>query len=352
MRIFVLIVLAISFAMHFYVFWRLFGLLGWRRRWGFWLLTLTASVALVGSRILEAYFDHILVDAAFVGSAYALGLMWLAFCVLLAYEVMRWCVPHRKRTAGISIVAVVAVLAGYATWNATRITVKTVTLPGPPMRIVQLSDVHICSVSDAHFGRIIEHTNRLNPDMICITGDLVDTLSTRTRQTMQRLSELKAPVFFTSGNHEYYAGRWEVLDELRRLNVTIMDNRVVNLCSAQLVGLPDMTDKQQAEAELLMMPIDRRQFVILMFHRPLDIGFLEERGIDLTMVGHTHRGQIFPFGLIVRLFESPLYGLHRCGDSAMYITSGTGLWGPRMRLGTNNEIVLYEIAPDNPFSTD
>lgn len=217
---------------------------------------------------------------------------------------------------------------------------------------MQISDVHICSVSDAHFGRIIEQTNRLNPDFICITGDLVDTLSVRTRQSMQRLGELKAPVFFTSGNHEYYAGRREVLDELRRLNVTLMDNRVVNLCSAQLIGLPDMTDRAQAEAELLMMPIDRQQFVMLMYHRPLEIGFLQERGINLTMVGHTHRGQIFPFGFIVRLFEPSLYGLHRRGDSAMYVTSGAGLWGPRMRLGTRNEIVLYEIAPGNSYSSD
>jgi hypothetical protein len=82
-----------------------------------------------------------------------------------------------------------------------------------------------------------------------------------------------------------------------------------------------------------------------MFHRPLDPAFLEQARIRLTLAGHTHRGQIFPFGLIVGRIESPLYGLHRRGDSVLYVTSGTGLWGPRMRLGTDNEIVVIELDP-------
>ena len=344
MAFFIGTVLAISFLMHFYVYWRLFGLFGCKRRWGFWLLTLVGTVSLIGSRILESYYDSYVIEVIFVAAGYWLGVLWLLFCTLLLYEIARWVVPHAKRTGGIAILAVVCVLSAYATVNARRITVATIQVPGPePMRLVQLSDVHIGSMNAAFIRKMVEKTNRLNPDKILITGDLVDTFGRSTQNTLKLLADFEAPVYFVSGNHEHYVGRQDVLDALRRLNVTNMDDRIEQLGPIQLIGIPDMTDRQQAQGVLTGMPYDRDAYTILMFHRPMDIAFLEQAGIDLTLVGHAHAGQIFPFNFIVRFFEYPVYGLHRRGDSFLYVTSGTGLWGPRMRLGTNNEIVVVEL---------
>lgn len=346
MTFFIGIVLAISFLMHLYVYGRLYGLFGCKRRWSFWILTLLGTVSLIGSRILESYFDHYLIEVIFVAAGYWLGVLWLLFCTVLIYEVLRWAVPHPKRTGGIVIIAVACVLSVYAALNARRITVRTIRIPGPePMRLVQLSDIHIGSMNAAFIRKVVDKTNSLKPDIILITGDLVDTFSRSTQEALKRLADLEAPVFFISGNHEFYAGRPQVLDALRKLNVTIMDNRIEHLGDVQLIGIPDTTDPQQAEGTLLSMPYDRSAYTILMFHRPMDIAFLEQAGINLTLVGHTHKGQIFPFNVIVRYFENPLYGLHQRADSFLYVTSGTGLWGPRMRLGTSNEIVIIELTP-------
>lgn len=344
--LFILFIQLIFFLMHFYVLWRLFGLLGCRRRVGFWILTIFASISLIASRILEAYIDHILVEMLFVAAGYWLGLVWLLLSVMLVYEIARYLVPHKQRTAAISIIAVVCVLAAYATVNARRITVNTLAVPGPAaLRIVQLSDIHIGSMNEAFIQKMVDKTNGLQPDKIFITGDLIDHLSTRTRATMNLLAELEAPTYFVSGNHEFYAGRGEIIDVLDQLGIETLDNRFIRRGPVQLIGLPDTTDLSRAESALLAMPYDRQLYSILMFHRPIDIAFLNQAGIDLALVGHTHGGQIFPFHIIVWLFERPIYGLHQYGESFLYVSSGTGLWGPRMRLGSSNEIVLIELEP-------
>ena len=346
MILFISFVLATFFLMHFYVFWRLFGMFGCRRRWGFWLLTVFGAISLIGSRILESYIDHLLIEMFFVAAGYWLGVLWLLFCTMLVYEIAKYLIPHSPRTGGTVIIMVVCVLTGYATLNARRITVAAIDIPGPEkLRIVQLSDVHIGSMNAAFIQKMVDKTNALEPDKILITGDLVDTFSRSTQQTLTLLADLNAPVYFVSGNHEYYAGRKDVLDALARLGVILMDNRIEHIGAIQLIGLPDMADALEAEGSLLALPYDRNAYSILMFHRPMRLDFLERAGINLTLVGHTHRGQLFPFNFIVRLFESPLYGLHQHGESFLYVTSGTGLWGPRMRLGTNNELVLIRLVP-------
>ena len=245
MAFFIGTVLAISFLMHFYVYWRLFGLFGCKRRWGFWLLTLVGTVSLIGSRILESYYDSYVIEVIFVAAGYWLGVLWLLFCTLLLYEIARWVVPHAKRTGGIAILAVVCVLTAYAMINA-RHHRRHDPVPGPePMRLVQLSDVHIGSMNAAFIRKMVEKTNRLNPDKILITGDLVDTFGRSTQNTLKLLADFEAPVYFVSGNHEHYVGRQDVLDALRRLNVTIMDDRIEQLGPIQLIGIPDMTDRQQ-----------------------------------------------------------------------------------------------------------
>ena len=244
-------VLAISFLMHFYVYWRLYGLFDCKRRWGFWTLTFLGSISLIGSRILESYFDHYLIEVVFVAAGYWLGVLWILFCTLLLYEVVRWITPGPQRTAGIVIIAVVCMLSGYATLNARRITVTTIRLPGPePLRLVQLSDIHIGSMNAAFIRKMVDKTNSLNPDKILITGDLVDTFSRSTQETLKLLADFDAPVFFVSGNHEFYAGRPQVLDALRQMGVTIMDNRIEQLGAVQLIGIPDTTDAQQAQGKI------------------------------------------------------------------------------------------------------
>ena len=104
--------------------------------------------------------------------------------------------------------------------------------------------------------------------------------------------------------------------------------------------------KKDLEQVLQQINIDKAKFSILMYHSPVELKTLSQAGLDLVLSGHTHSGQIFPFNYIARLFHKPLSGLHKNNNTYQYITSGTGTWGPRMRLGSRSEIVLLEIRKE------
>ncbi|PKL49641.1 MAG: hypothetical protein CVV39_02725 [Planctomycetes bacterium HGW-Planctomycetes-1] len=97
---------------------------------------------------------------------------------------------------------------------------------------------------------------------------------------------------------------------------------------------------------LRILDIDPLKFKVLLSHRPVSLKTLSQMKIDLALCGHTHAGQIFPFNFIVGLFHKPVSGLHKYENSRLYVTSGTGTWGPRMRLGSRNEIVFIQIRKD------
>ena len=157
------------------------------------------------------------------------------------------------------------------------------------------------------------------------------------------LKNLKAPVLFVTGNHEGYVGSAKVTESLTASNVKVLHNQQIDCNGIQIIGIDNNVRKMDLEWVLQQMNINETKFSILMYHRPLELKTLSQTGLDLVLSGHTHSGQIFPFNYIVRLHYKPLSGLHKYNNIYQYITSGTGTWGPRMRLGSRSEIVLVEI---------
>lgn len=216
-------------------------------------------------------------------------------------------------------------------------------------RIVQWSDVHIGPTIQRDFLRcLVERTNELDADAIAITGDLVDGYLDDLRDEVQPLRDLRARdgVFYVTGNHEYY---WRASDwtrELTRLGVIFLKNehRVVR-DGLVFAGVTDpagrQTHRPDAAAALAGAPSDAIK--VMLAHRPQAAEEASRLGVDLQLSGHTHGGQFFPFNLFIRWFQPVVRGLHRIGKTQLYVSRGTGYWGPPSRLGVGGEITVLEL---------
>jgi predicted MPP superfamily phosphohydrolase len=241
-----------------------------------------------------------------------------------------------------------ALLLFYAVYNAFSPTVIAVPLSTRKLqrrlRFVQLSDVHIGSRSSRFLGRVVDAVNKLEPEFVCITGDFIDATGI-SEQRLAALTRLRMPVYFSIGNHEKYEDLPEILQRLENLGVIILRNRQVSTAEIQFIGIDDMDDPYQVRKQLPGIDVDTGKYVILLYHRPRGLAAAAEVGVDLMLSGHTHNGQIVPFNFIVERVFARTKGLFQAGDTWLYVSSGTGTWGPTMRLGTRSEITLFEIEP-------
>jgi predicted MPP superfamily phosphohydrolase len=219
-------------------------------------------------------------------------------------------------------------------------------------RIAQWSDLHVGpTIRRGFVAALVAKTNAIGADAIAITGDLVDGYVYELRDQVAPLSDLHARdgVFYVTGNHEYYWRGNEWSEEVQRLGMTFLKNehRVIRRGSSTLVmaGVTDpvgrYTHKQDPVAAMNGAP--RQSVKILLSHRPQTAEAASELGVDLQLSGHTHGGQFFPFNYVIRLFQPVVAGLHRVGRMWLYVSRGTGYWGPPSRLGVNGEITLIEL---------
>ncbi|MEO7034768.1 MAG: metallophosphoesterase [Polyangiaceae bacterium] len=233
-----------------------------------------------------------------------------------------------------------------------RVEVKLGRLPSAlsGIRIAQLSDVHVGPTIHKHFiETVVAQTNALNPDIIAITGDLVDGSVEELREHTAPLANLRAKygVFFVTGNHEYYSGAPEWCAELERLGIRVLRNERVSIgegeVSFDLAGTDDHSAHRFGEGHGEDLPKalsgrDPARELVLLAHQPKTILEAKDHGVGLQLSGHTHGGQIWPWTYMVRLQQPVVAGLARFGTSLVYVSRGTGYWGPPMRLGAPSEI--------------
>jgi uncharacterized protein len=221
--------------------------------------------------------------------------------------------------------------------------------------IVQLTDIHVGPTIGRDFiASMVREVNALSPDVIAITGDLVDGSVSSLGHHVAPLGELRAKhgVFFVTGNHEYYSGVEDWLVELRRLGVRVLANEHVTLDGAlDLAGVNDWSARRYdashaADMGKALAGRDTSRPVVLLAHQPKHMREATERGVSLVLSGHTHGGQIWPWSKLVALDQHYLAGLYREGDTQLYVSEGTGYWGPPMRINTSPEItkIVLESA--------
>jgi predicted MPP superfamily phosphohydrolase len=225
-------------------------------------------------------------------------------------------------------------------------------------RIVQLSDVHVGPTIHRDFiETIVAQSNALNPDLVAITGDLVDGTVEDLAEHVAPLAKLRAKygVYFVTGNHEYYSGAEEWCTELRRLGIRVLRNERVSIgtdsASFDLAGTDDHSAKRFGGGHGEDLPKalagrDPERELVLLAHQPKTILQARDHGVGLQLSGHTHGGQIWPWTYLVRLQQPVVAGLAQFGKSLVYVSRGTGYWGPPMRLGAPAEITeLVLVAP-------
>src|SRR6185436_16986835 len=266
--------------------------------------------------------------------------------------------------AAVPALAVMITLVGFL--NARRrARIRTVDVPiaGLPERlrgftIVQITDIHVgATIENGYVSRIVDAVNELEADMIAVTGDLVDGSVGRLSRHTEPLGRLTARygTFFVTGNHEYYSGVDAWIAEMRRLGLSVLLNQHVVLDhfgeSIVVAGVTDLSahhfnpaHRSDPAAALVGAPVSAAVKVLLA-HQPRSAFAAAQAGFNLQLSGHTHGGQFFPWNFVVKLFEPFTAGLHRLDDLWLYVSRGTGYWGPPKRFGAPSEITHLTLVP-------
>ena len=270
----------------------------------------------------------------------------------------------RGSALAVPVLALAITMLGFV--NARRLArVKKVEVPIPGLppslhgyAIAQVSDIHVGpTIKRPYLNAIVNRVNKLGADAIAVTGDLVDGSVHRLKLHTEPLARLAARdgVFFVTGNHEYYSGAEEWIAEVRRLGLTVLLNQHVlrrhGDATLMIAGVADYTahhfnpthksDPRAAAGS----GRDAADVRILLAHQPRSAPEAAEAGFHLQLSGHTHGGQFFPWNLFVPLQQPFVAGLHRVRDMWVYISRGTGYWGPPKRFGAPSEITLVRLVP-------
>lgn len=284
------------------------------------------------------------------------GYLWFGFATYLflgaiASHVADALGATAREAAVGGLAAALAVVAGGLVHVARGPLVRRVRVPlarlgVPSYTIVHLTDVHIGPlIGRAFVEQLVERVGALAPDLIVITGDLVDGRLSELQQHVEPLRDLRARdgVFAVSGNHEYYWNAEAWLAHLGSLGIRVLRNERVTIGSAfELAGVDDSSATEDVPRAVAGR--DPEKPLVLLAHHPRTIKRARAHGVDLQLSGHTHGGQMLPFGWFARLWDPKVAGLARVGQSWLYVSQGTGYWGPPLRVGTSCEIAAITLV--------
>jgi predicted MPP superfamily phosphohydrolase len=269
-----------------------------------------------------------------------------------------------RNSMNLGVVAAAGSVAGVGagvSQSAPKVHETAIPIPGLPpdlegFRIVQITDVHVGPTIRRDYAEALARAaNALKPDLIAVTGDLVDGLVSERGDDVAPLRDLAAPhgVYFVTGNHEYYWDLHRWLETLRGFGWKVLVNQheVVQRGAGKLLiaGVPDHRAGRY-EAAHRSDPAKAREGAppcdasILLAHRPISVFEAAKARYDLQISGHTHGGQFFPVSLLVGFFEPYVSGLHRHDGTWIYVSRGAGYWGPPLRLGVPKEIAVLKLV--------
>ncbi|MDR3226068.1 MAG: metallophosphoesterase [Prevotellaceae bacterium] len=217
------------------------------------------------------------------------------------------------------------------------------------LKIVAASDLHLgYSIDKKNLKEIVALINSLNPDIILLAGDIVDSYSQPViKQNMkEEFLQLQAPlgVYGVIGNHECYGDAENIVNYLKSAGIIMLQDSSVLLDNEiYIVGRDDKTIKSRKKLDELLQNIDKRKPVILLDHQPFNLELAQENGVDLQISGHTHGGQVFPFNLITKATYEKHHGYLKKENTHYYISSGAGGWGPKLRIGSQSEIIEITV---------
>lgn len=302
--------------------------------------------------------------SSFIGTTFMLFVVALVYDLIVSLSRRVPFNQERRRTVKVMFDAAMLFAAlsylGLSVYNGAQdpkvndVVVRIKEFPVNGFTIVHLTDVHIGRTLKRNFlERIINRTNAMQPDIVVITGDLYDLPPKEIGYDLEPLKKLKAPSYFVAGNHEYFHGIESILESVRSLGVIPLSNQAIRFGKGEkyfnLVGLNDITGLRfgirPPDAEKAYQGVDQSKPTIVLSHQPRSISLLKNKRCDLMLSGHTHGGQIFPFGLLVKLAQPYIAGLHEFQKGKqIFVSRGTGYWGPPLRVLAPSEISRIVIT--------
>jgi len=368
-----LIILAVSIllgsyaGMHYYLYRKLRWIFPRHRKTVIATLLIFATSLIMVQFLSHAGYSRIAMPVAWVSffwTGYVFIFFALAGSVDLATQLLSFLIKQkllapisqRSTSTILSAIALVICVAGFI--SAQQINIQSFTLTTTklqqPITIVQISDLHLGMLSNkAHIQQLVNKINTLQADIIVSTGDLVDMEIDSLNGFSDMLANLKARLgkFAVYGNHEAIAGLEQSKAFTERAGFTILSNQGATLDQRiNVVGIDDpaVNGSLQSPAERekqLLKNVSTDLFTLYLKHQPVLAP--QTRGLfDLQLSGHTHGGQIFPFSLLTKLFYHAPFGLSPVGaESWLYVSKGTGTWGPPMRVLANPELSVFYLQP-------
>jgi predicted MPP superfamily phosphohydrolase len=336
-----------------------FGIRGWL---AWQVIPGFLAIAFIAATIAGFRYSNPLLRLVYAVSAAWLGALNFAFfaaaaCWLLAFPdwLAGWPVSRFDLASAVFGLALAVTIYGLINAAWLRVTRVDIRLPHLPLAwqgrtIALVTDLHLGHIAGPQFlERVISRLRALQPDAVLIGGDLFDGTTAGIDQLVAPWKNFSAPrgVYYVTGNHDEFAERTIYLDAVKGAGLRVLQNEKVVVEGLQIIGVHDAEagDADELRDILRRAHLDPGQPSILLAHRPGHLAVAEQAGISLQLSGHTHRGQIWPWTLLVsRIYGRFAYGLHRLNALQVYTSSGAGAWGPPLRVGTKSEIVLLRLG--------
>ena len=356
MKVFV-ILLAFVVALTGYVGWHLWRLtpMGWPMK-----LTVTGLFFLWMASFFVGFFTMERFPVKVATVLYEVGTTWLivflylliifilsdvaSLCHLLPKSFLKDNIAGLLTVFGVMIIVMMLGALRYQHKYREEITINTTKPIEKPLTIVLASDLHIGYHNrKAELARWVNLINAEKPDLVLICGDIIDRSLRPVLEDnyAEEFLRIQAPVYTVLGNHEYFSNVAQAERFFKEAGIVLLKDSVAHFKGIDVIGRNDRTAHHRASVKDLAVGLEG--FTILLDHQPYHLEEAEQAGIDFQFSGHTHRGQVWPVSWITDAMYEKSWGHHQRAGTLYYISSGLGIWGPKVRIGTRSEYLVLHL---------
>ena len=276
-----------------------------------------------------------------------MGIGFISFWVVTAAILIKGIFNFNSYYLGLLSLLFILILSLISFYFGSKIYIKNINIKSNKIKsdvsFIFLSDVHMGSNNIKHLNKIILLLKNKWYDFLLIGGDLIDSSSFDLSSLKIIKENISCPIYFVTGNHEYYLKNSNTkIKEINNYGIHHICNNNIEINNVNLIGIDDNLLKNK-QIEIIKDKSSKEKLNLILIHKP-SIWDQVYNECDLMLSGHTHNGQIFPFNFFVRMQFKFKYGLYTFNNSKLYVSSGSGTWGPKMRLGTVNEIIFFHLS--------
>ena len=275
-----------------------------------------------------------------------LGIGFISFLIILISLLFNSFNSISEKYIGVMSLLIIVIISIYGMFNARKVLLKNINIESSKINksynIIFISDVHLGTNTSKHLSKILSKIETLKYDFLLIGGDLIDSSSFKLNN-LNLFNNIKKDIYFVNGNHEYYLKDFKnKIEQLKKFNIKVLKNSSMQINEINIIGIDDLQSKY-SKIKFVEKLNKKNLFNLVLSHKP-DIWDNIKCKSDLMLSGHTHNGQIFPFNFLVKLKFKYIYGIYEYKKSKLYVSSGAGCWGPKLRIGSSNEIVNIQLT--------